>query len=504
MEAAKQRKFGVLLGYVSIAIRNILGLLLIPFIIHYVGVEQYGVYSLVSSIILYLIILEMGLANTAIRFLSKYQATKDLSAQSRFVGLMLIIYSGVTIVAMAVGGVFYFQLPAMFSASFSANEISLLQQTFLILMVNIAITLMSNTFTGVISAKERFVFEKGSQVILFLLRCAFVVFALWMGGDIIDIVVIDTCINALQLMMRLYYVFINLKIKVSFSSIDKTLVKEVFGYTMFIGLNVIVNQINWRVDNFIIGLMVSSAAVAIYNIGNQLVLSFIAFASAISNVFAPKIVKMVTLNASSEDITTELIRIARMQMMVLGFVLSAFIVFGPLFINLFVGPDFKQAYFVALLPMLPFIFVLAQSSTNAVLQAMNKHKVRSLMLLATAILNILISIFLVERYGLVGAAIGTMIALILGELVAVGIYLSRVIGLEMSRFYSQGLGFIVPVMLASMGFGSYIESEFSRSWFGLSSGVFIMLVVYSLLTFYIACNSAERHFIKSLISREKA
>lgn len=503
MEAAQQRKFGVLLGYLSIAIRNILGLLLIPFIIHHVGVEQYGVYSLVSSIILYLIILEMGLANTAIRFLSKYQAQQDLSGQARFIGLMLIIYSLVTVIAMLVGGVFYHQLPDIFSGSMSVDEIALLQQTFFILLINIAITLMSNTFTGVISAKEKFVFETGTQILLFLLRCTAVIVALYHGGDIVDIVIIDTLINLTQLVIRLCFVFGRLKIKVSFTSIDSDLVKEVFGYTLFIGLNVIVNQINWRVDNFIIGVMVNSAAVAIYNIGNQLVLSFIAFASAISNVFVPKIVKLVTLDAPLSQVTDELIRIARMQMMVLGFVLSAFIVFGPLFISLFVGEEFKQAFLVALLPMVPFIFVLAQSSTNAVLQAMNKHKVRSLILLATAVMNILVSILLVKQYGLIGAAFGTMITLIIGELVCVGLYLSRVIGLEMSRFYRQGLGFILPTMFVVVGFGSFIESYFSRDWIGLLLGVFMLLVCYAVLVFFIAANSAERQFLASIIKRAK-
>ncbi|QOL26575.1 oligosaccharide flippase family protein [Thalassotalea sp. LPB0316] len=503
MEAQQQRKLGVLLGYFSIAIRNILGLLLIPFIIHHVGVEQYGVYSLVSSIILYLIILEMGLANTAIRFLSKYQATGDFTGQARFIGLMLIIYSVVTLVAMLVGGLLYQQLPAIFSHSMSVEEISLLQQTFLILMVNIAITLMSNTFTGVITAKEKFVFETGSQIVLFLLRCTVVVLVLYRGGDIVDIVIIDTLINLTQLIVRLFFVFGRLKIQVSFEGINKDLIKEVFGYTLFIGLNVIVNQINWRVDNFIIGVMVSSAAVAVYNIGNQLILSFIAFASAISNVFVPKIVKMVTLDESLSRVTDELIRIARMQMMVLGFVLSAFVVFGPLFIELFVGQDFKQAYYVALLPMLPFIFVLAQSSTNAVLQAMNKHKVRSLILLATALMNIVLSIILVDLYGLLGAALGTMITLLLGELIGVGIYLSRVIGLEMKRFYRQGFGFIIPTLLVVIGFGSFVESYFTRTWFGLISGVFSLLVVYLALVLLVAVNSTERRIIFSIFQRVK-
>lgn len=503
MDNARQRKFGLMLGYLSIALRNVLGLLLIPFIIHHVGVDEYGVYSLVSSIILYLIILEMGLANTAIRFLSKYQAENDLSGQSLFIGLMLMIYTVITFIAMSVGYGFYLQLENIFSSSLTPNEVELLKQTFAILMVNIAITLMSNTFTGVITAKERFVFETGSQILLFVLRCILVVVALSQGASIVAIVVIDTVINAIQMVLRVGFVYGKLKIRPTFSGIDRPLVKEVFVYTLFIALNVIVNQINWRVDNFIIGIMVSSAAVAVYNIGNQLILSFIAFASAISNVFAPKIVKMVTLKATPEEITSELIRIARMQMLVLGFVLSAFVVFGPLFLDLFVGEGFRQSFWVALLPMLPFMFVLAQSSTNAVLQAMNKHKVRSLLLMATAIMNILLSIFMVDKYGLVGAAGATAITLFIGELVGVGIYLSRVIKLEMLRFYAQGFGFIIPALIAVMGLGSYIEPYYSDDWLGLILGVSTLLIFYIVVVYFLVINSSERALVQQLFNRNK-
>ena len=60
---SNQRRSGVLLSYCSIAIRNIVALLLIPFIISHLGISDYGVYSLVSALAGYLIVLEFGLEN---------------------------------------------------------------------------------------------------------------------------------------------------------------------------------------------------------------------------------------------------------------------------------------------------------------------------------------------------------------------------------------------------------------------------------------------------------
>ncbi len=497
MNVVAERKFGVLLGYCAIVLRNVLTLVLIPFIIHHVGVSQYGLYSLVASLAGYLIILELGLANTTVRYLSKFKATDDVVEQSRFLGIILSIYAVITVVVTLVGLWLWQQIPQLFDQSLQADEIDLLQQCFIILLLNIVITLMSNSFTGVISAHERFTFQKSIEIIAFLLRCLAVMLALDAGFDILAIVVIDTAISLFHAVVRISYVWLKLKIGVVFHLPDKETLREIFLYTFFIALNVIVNQINWRVDNFIIASFTNSQAIGIFNIGNQLIFSFIAFASAVSNIFAPKLFKMVTLKASMSALTDELIHIGRLQMIVLGYILAIFVTLGPLFIQLFVGKDFSLAYWVAFIPMLPFTFVLAQTSTNAVLQAMNKHKVRSLLLLATALLNIIISVVLVKEIGMLGASIGTAVTLFFGELVLVNIYLSRVIGLEMLRFYRALLASSLPVVLITLACGFWLQQSIAPTWLALVLSCLLLLSIHGILVYLVTLTTVEKQQINS-------
>ena len=91
-DLSRERRNGILLSYGSIAIRNIAALLLIPFIINHLGVSDYGIYSLVSALAGYLIVLEFGLANTTIRFLSVYQANNEKDKASEFISSMVVIY----------------------------------------------------------------------------------------------------------------------------------------------------------------------------------------------------------------------------------------------------------------------------------------------------------------------------------------------------------------------------------------------------------------------------
>lgn len=496
---SRERRNGVMLSYCSIAIRNIVALLLIPFIINHLGVSDYGIYSLVSALAGYLIVLEFGLANTTIRFLSVYKANNDKVKEAEFISSIIVIYGALALFVGGVGLVVWYKLPDIFSYSLSAAEISLLESAFLVLLVNVVITLMSNSLTGIISSYQRFRFQKTTEILVFIARCISVVVCLEWGFGVLAIVIIDTITNLLHSAIRFIYIKRNIDICFQAKLPDKATLKEIFVYASFIALNVIVNQINWRVDNLIIGTLTNSKTLGIFNIGSQLVFSFIAFASAISNIFTPKIVQMVKQNVSHAVLMAQLCSIGRFQMIVLGYIFVIFTVFGELFIDLFVGAEFSEAFLVALIPMVPFIFVLAQTSTNAVLQALNKHKVRSLLLLGTAFANVVVSIILVKKLGMIGAVWGTAIALFVGELLLVNIYLYREVGLNMLHFYQQLLRYSMPVMLLSMPLAFVFFNYLPATWFGLILGCFFTGFIYLVLSYFLSLMPLERQGVKRLI-----
>ena len=277
--------------------------------------------------------------------------------------------------------------------------------------------------------------------------------------------------------------------------------KEIFVYSSFIALNVIVNQINWRVDNLIIGTLTNSKTLGIFNIGSQLLFSFIAFASAISNIFTPKIVQMVKQEVSKTVLMAQLCIIGRYQMIVLGYVFVVFAAFGELFIQLFVGAEFSQAYWVALISMVPLMFVLAQTSTNAVLQGLNKHKIRSLLLLVTAMANIIISIILVKKIGMVGASWGTAFALFVGELLMVNVYLYRVIGLNMWHLYREFLRYSIPAILLTLMTAFLVSDYVSASWFGLFIACGLTGFIYAVFSYFISLVPSERQKLNRFVFR---
>lgn len=77
MEKSKEIKLGAILSYVVIGLNMIIGIFYTPYLTRMLGQSEYGLYSLVASVISYLTILDLGFGNAIIVYTSKYLAKNE-------------------------------------------------------------------------------------------------------------------------------------------------------------------------------------------------------------------------------------------------------------------------------------------------------------------------------------------------------------------------------------------------------------------------------------------
>ena len=114
--------------------------------------------------------------------------------------------------------------------------------------------------------------------------------------------------------------------------------------------------------------------------------------TAMSGVFLPNIVYLYERKKDMKEISDLFLRVGRLQMAILTLALGGYIALGKEFISLWVGDDYRDAYYIGLIIMLPALIPLTQNIGISILRAMNLHKYRSYMYLIIAILNVCISI----------------------------------------------------------------------------------------------------------------
>ena len=155
-----QIKAGAILSYVIIAVNNIVGLLYTPFMLRMMGQNEYGLYSLASSIVAYLTVLDLGFNNAIIRYTAKYRAEGKIEEQYKMFGMFFSLYCIISLIVIFAGMILYCNIEGLFGNSMTSDDISKVKVMVVMLIANLAFTFPMSLWGGIITAYEDFVFQK--------------------------------------------------------------------------------------------------------------------------------------------------------------------------------------------------------------------------------------------------------------------------------------------------------------------------------------------------------
>ena len=379
-----QLKAGAFLSYVSIGLNNVVGLLYIPFMLRMMGQTEYGLYSLVASVISYLTVLDLGFGNAIIRYTAKFRAEGKQREQYEMFGMFLLLYSCVGIIALLIGGMLYCNVDRLFDKTMTVEELEKVRIMMVLMCVNLAFTFPMSIFGSIITAYENFVFQKLVNIARIILNPLVMIVMLMMGYRAIGMVVVTTLFNVATLLINCWYCFHKIGIKIYWGKFKWGFLKEISIYSFWIFLNALMDRIYWSTGQFVLGIYKGSAAIAVYAVAIQLQAIYMTFSTAISGVFLPKVTAMVAKGSSEREVSDLFIRTGRIQYIVMAFILTGFILFGRDFVRLWAGNDYEEAYSIALLFFVPLTVPLIQNLGITILQARNQKKIKSFLYIVIA------------------------------------------------------------------------------------------------------------------------
>lgn len=494
-----QLKAGIILNYIIIVLNIAVGLIYTPYMLRTMGQNEYGLYSLVASVISYLTVLDLGFGNAIVRYTSKFRAENKKQEQYEMFGMFLILYCIIGLVALIAGMGLHSNVENIFGDTMSAYELDRAKIMMILLTINLAITFPFSLFGSIAVAYEQFVFLKSLKIARILLSTIVMICLLALGYKAVAMVVIQTIFNISTLLIDYFYCIYKLRIKVIIGKFKWGFLKEVAIYSFWILLNVVMDRIYWSTGQFVLGAFVGTAAVAIFAVAIQLEQMYMTFSTSISSVFLPKITNMVTLNNNPKEISDLFIKTGRLQYIVMSTILLGFIIFGKQFINLWAGDEYENAYYITLMFFVCLFPPLIQNLGIAILQARNQMKFRSLLYVVIAGLSLILQIFLSKIYGGIGCAIAISSALLIGQGLIMNIYYHKRQGINIISFWKEIIKMsICPVIIGIMGILILREVEIS-SWGDLAIYMCAFMVIYIPTLYIFSCNQYEKQLIKSLI-----
>lgn len=496
LKTMNQLKAGVFLNYVIIALNALVGLLYTPYMLRMMGQSEYGLYSLVTSIIAYLTIMDFGFGNAIIRYTAKFRAEGKVREQSEMFGMFMVLYSVIGVLAL-LGGIFlYLNVDNIFGSTMTDVELEKAKIMMLILAFNLAVTFPFGIYNSIITAYEDFVFQKTLNIIRIFLNTVVMICLLEMGYRAIAMVITQTVFNLLTLLLNAIYCKRKLKVKFVYGKFQWGFLKEVAIYSFWIFLNTIMDRVYWNTGQFVLGAVSGTAAISVFAVAITLVHMYMQFSTAISGVFLPKVTAMVATNKSDKEISDLFIKTGRLQYVILAFILSGFIVFGRAFVNIWAGPQYNDTYIITLMFFVTLLVPLIQNMGITVLQARNEMKFRSILYIVIAIISLVFQVILAKKYDGIGCAIAISGALLLGQGLIMNIYYKIRQRIDIASFWREILKMsVVPAMLTVIGL--YVVNHLDL--FKLSSFL-IAIVVFAAIYIPLFWRFSMKGYERALIT----
>lgn len=449
-------KTGIILNYTSIVVRLLTSFLLTPFVISSLGIEEYGLFMLSHSVIAWLALTDLGLGATVSKYVVTYRAKGEHAEQAHFLGQSMMLFTFIALITLTAGTICFFNLDALFP-KLTLEQHETLEILFLLTLGNMILAIPLRPMGCVPGAYQKFIVPGVVSLICSLLNTGLTIVLLLLNFKAIGLTVLAVGIGVFRLLWGLFYTLKILKVKVSFAKPDWLLFQGMFGFSFWIFLNQIMDLFYWKAGTPILANISGTAAVAVFTLGVSFSNYFMTASTAISGVLAPKLMHMVALDADKEELTQIMIRAGRIQLFVLSLIMLGFVFLGEDFLRLWVGKTMGEnvttVWLGAVIVIAPLIIPLTQNTGLAILQALNIHRGRAIILFYSSLICVTLGYILTCFWGPIGMYIGTAVSLTCGQVIMINLYYKRKAGLFIGLFFRRTyLPILLPcILLAAVG-----------------------------------------------------
>ncbi|MFI3277968.1 MAG: oligosaccharide flippase family protein [Rikenellaceae bacterium] len=495
-----QIRKGSLISYTAIFLNIAAGLIYTPWMIREIGADNYGLFALIGAFLSYFTI-DFGLGSAIARFISKARAEGDENRVAELISTTTRIYLIIDLfIALALTISFLF-LPTVFS-TFSPVEMTKFKVIYCIAGLFSLLNFSFMPQNGILIAYEKFVVLKSCDMVQKLSVVIAMTTAILCGYGLYALVFINGLIALIVSIFKFIYINKETNIKVEIKTYNRDLARQLFNFSVWIFIITIAQRLLLNIAPTLLGMRSDIIQISIFSIGMTLETYTWTFAAALNGLFLSRVARISTKERGSRhEMNCLMVKVGRVQLMVIGFIICALIILGRRFINLWMGETFDDSYIVALCLITPGIIRLTQEIANSLLMIKNEVKYRAWLYISSSIVCVVIGYALAPSMGAIGVALGVFIALIICHVIGMNIVYFKVLRLDIIGFFKKvHLSMIIPMILSSLLSSFLIYLHPIDSWFAFIAQGIIFTVIYYVSMWILSFNEYEKSLFRSLLS----
>jgi O-antigen/teichoic acid export membrane protein len=457
-------------NWASLVVSIAISFLVTPIIVHSLGNETYGTWTLIASVTGYFTVLDFGVNTAIVRYISSSYAQNDHEQARKVYSTSLAIFAAVALILLIFSVVFGF----FFQTLFKLYQIPqlYLYTVFLFSAMDLAFGLLFSVYLGALSGLQEFKFINGSSIIINILKSVAVVYLLTHGYGLLTLALLQvgsTLVRAFCQYWRIKtgYKFLFFRRKY----ITRETVKHIYNYSIYSFIIAIALKLLFYTDSLVIGSMIGVSDVTFYAIPSSLLDYLEKFVWAMIAVLVPVISANEAAGKEGGNVNLYVVGTRYSLLVSMPVVISLYF-YGNDFITLWMGAEIgERSRWVLRLLLIGFGFALSQLIAHGILKGISRHKVLAFILAIEAVVNLGMSVALAKPYGIEGVAFGTMVPLIVASLVIIG-YTCRLLQIKLWLYIVRSYSGAVAGLLAALVAVYFIDGK-SHSYAGvfLKSGM---------------------------------
>jgi len=403
-----------ILNFIGQVVPLLVAVVTIPYIIHHLGPERFGIFSLAFVVLGYFTIIDLGLGRATTKFVAEALGKGETEQIPAIVWTSLIFTS---VLGLA-GELILISITPLLVERVLNVPFYLIEETksvFYIISATLLIVLITATLSGLLEAYQRFDLLNTLKIPSNVLTYVIPAIALFFGAGLPIIVLLLLMKN---LCILLIYLFLTLKVMPAttrpFFRVDFKVANSLFSFGGWMALHNAAATILLYLDRFLVGIFLTMSAVTYYIVSYELANRFLIITSSMMAVLFPAFSSLEAMD--KEKLQKLFVRALKYLILIMGLISGIVFIFSKEILLLWLGNEFtmKSTVVLQIFAIGAFLCSLAWIG-GVVLQATGNPKVVTIIHILQVPIYILSTWLLIKTMGIEGAALSWTIRILLSS-----------------------------------------------------------------------------------------
>ncbi len=446
LTTSRKVAFGSVLRVVNLVATALVSVLIMPFVVRELGDRMYGIWTLVATFVGYYGLVDLGLSSAVNRYLAGAVGAGDHEQCNRVYNTALRIFSALGLVVLLLTAALAALAPLFCK---TAQDASVFWKLIVILGLSLALDFPAKTYTGVLSAYLHVHLLAALDLLALCLRTALILAVLLTGHQVVAMGWAVLLGGLPSKALPLWFAYKShpfLRLDSKYWRVDTA--RSLFSYSISSFIAQIANLLRFQIDAPVVAAFVGLSAVTHYKVAGMLAQQFMGLIIALTEAF-PSVFSRQEGAGDFEGMKRTFFLATKISACASCFVGFGLIAWGKPFIRRWMGPQYLDAYPCLVVLAAGLVCSLAQAPSVSLLFGISKHKFVAWLNSVEGVANLLLSLLLVRKYGMLGVALGTMIPMVITKLFVQPVYVCRAADLDFPE-YVRSMGRSLAVIAGSL------------------------------------------------------